>query len=249
MEQLQRTARWYLDRKGKITASEIYLLLSNHKEEVPLTEEEQRRFREEHPRAKMPESKKVDMPFSQQTYSYLEGKVAEIFMTDENFLDYVEESNYPTKAMRWGIELESEARTVYSAEMDAEVIETGFLPYEAFPMYAGGSPDGIKRTENGIIEIKCPFNPAIHLKHYLMHTPNDLKELNLQYYAQCQFNMLNTGTEFCDFISYDPRLTYETQMSILRIPADEEMQKELAVRVELAIDYMVEKIDQINNNR
>lgn len=246
MEQMQRTPEWYLERKGKITASEVYLLLSDHKEEIPLTKEEQEAFRAEHPRAKMPETKKVDMPFSQQTFSYLDGKVAECYMDDDNYLQYLEECSYETKAMRWGTDHEAEAREVYKGECGVDVFEVGFIPLEGFDLYAGGSPDGIVRGEEGIIEIKCPFNPAIHLRHRMLKTPQDLKEENLQYYAQCQYNMMVTKREFCDFVSFDPRLDYFVQFSVLRIPRDEEMQAELRERTRLAVEYMNDRIQKIN---
>ncbi len=38
MNNLQRCDEWYMLRKGKVTASEIYVILGNHKEDM--TEEE-----------------------------------------------------------------------------------------------------------------------------------------------------------------------------------------------------------------
>ena len=91
---LQRNREWFLARKGKITASECYSLLANHKEEVPLSPEEQEAFRAEHPRARMPETKKVERPFSAGTFTYLNAKV-------EAFLEYLEDSRFETRAMQW----------------------------------------------------------------------------------------------------------------------------------------------------
>ena len=108
------------------------------------------------------------------------------------------------------------------------------------------------RHSLGIIEIKSPFNPAVHLRHFLYEKPEDLKEDNLQYYVQCQYNMVcvskqfDTEVEFCDFISYDPRTSKSKQLKVLRIPADIEMQNLLVERTELAVSYLREKIERIN---
>lgn len=110
-----------------------------------------------------------------------------------------------------------------------------------------------RNKNNGIIEIKCPFNPTIHLRHYLYEVPEDLKTDNLQYYVQTQYNMICVEREFgykvdyCDFISYDPRTSKSKQLKVLRIPADKEMQKLLIERTELAVSYLRDQVERINN--
>lgn len=249
---LQRNRDWYLARKGKITASECYVLLNNSKGEVPLTKEEQEQFRLEHPRAKLPETKKVDVPFSNGTYTYLDDKVAEMYMPENSFIEYMEECKFETKAMQWGTFWEEGARNRYQEALGYEVLDAPFIPLKGFENFAGGSPDGIIRDANGIIEIKCPYNPAVHLRHFLFTKPEDLKEDNLQYYVQTQYNMICVGQElgkqidFCDFISYDPRTSKSKQLKVLRIPADKEIQGLLVDRTELAVAYLREKIECIN---
>lgn len=248
---LQRTREWYLSRKGKITASECYVLLNDHKEEITLTEEEQKQFREEHPRAKVPETKKVDAPFSTGTFTYLDDKVAEMYMPDNSFIEYMEDRP-SNRAMQWGTFWEEGARNRYIEAMGYEVLDAPFIPLKGFENFAGGSPDGCIREERGIIEIKSPYNPTVHLRHFLYSKPEDLKEDNLQYYVQCQYNMICVGREmgndidFCDFISYDPRTSKSKQLKVLRIPADKEMQQILVERTELAVNYLRQQIDAIN---
>lgn len=258
---LQRTQEWYLARKGKLTASECYVLLNNSKGEVPLTKEEQEQFRAEHPRAKMPETKKVEVPFSTGTYSYLDEKIAEMYMPENSFIEYMEECKPSNRAMQWGTFWEEGARNRYIEATGFEVLDAPFIPLKEFENFAGGSPDGVIRLggspngANGIIEIKSPFNPAVHLKHFLYEKPEDLKEDNLQYYVQCQYNMLCVGreydyeVEFCDFISYDPRTSKSKQLKVLRIPADKEMQKQLMERTQLAVEYLRGRIESINKMR
>lgn len=255
--ELQRTTEWYLARKGKITASECYVLLNNRKGDVPLTKEEQEQFRTEHPRAKMPETKKVEIPFSVGTYTYLDEKVAEMYMPDNSFTEYIEDKP-SNMAMQWGTYWEDDAKNRYASGTGCEVLDVPFIPLKEFENFAGGSPDGIIRNVEddkgckGIIEIKSPFNPAVHLRHFLYEKPEDLKDDNLQYYVQCQYNMLcvsrefDTDIEYCDFISYDPRTSKSKQLKVLRIPAEKEMQNLLLERTKLAVDYLREQIGRIN---
>lgn len=247
MNNLQRVDEWYLARKGKLTASEIYILLANHKEDM--TEEELEQFKKDNPKSRV---KTKEVPFSQGTFTYLDGKVAELFMPDNAFLEYMEDCSPRSRAMDWGTLMEDSARARYQEETGNEVIDAPFVPFKGFEKFAGGSPDGIIRS-GGIIEIKCPFSPAVHLKHFLYETADELKEDNLQYYCQLQYNMLcverETGIEvpFGDFISYDPRTSKSKQLKVLRIVKDEDIQKKLIERTELAIEYIKEKVGKINN--
>lgn len=246
MNNLQRVDEWFLARKGKLTASEIYLLLANHKEDM--TETELELFKRDNPKSRM---KTKEVPFSQGTFTYLDGKIAELFMPDNAYLEYVMDCSPHSRAMDWGTLMEDSARTRYQEETENEVLDAPFVPLKEFEKFAGGSPDGIIRS-GGIIEIKCPFNPAVHLKHFLYETADELKEDNLQYYCQLQYNMLcverETGIEvpFGDFVSYDPRTSKSKQLKVLRISKDKEIQNMLIERTELAISYIRERINQIN---
>lgn len=242
----QRTTEWFLARKGLMSASEIYLLLNNHKEDVPLTEEEKVAFREEHPRAKIPETKKVEKPFSDGTFTWLNHKIAEYYMPDDAFLEYNELRQVNNKAVQHGEFWEAEARERYALEMGYEVFEVGFIPLKGMEKFAGGSPDGMIREVEGIIEIKCAFSPEIHQDYLLFEKPEDLKDYNLQYYAQMQFNMIVTGCKFCDFVAYDPRTSQDKQLKVLRIPKDEEMCATLIERVSLAKEYYKERMSKLD---
>nr|DAR09404.1 MAG TPA: Exonuclease [Caudoviricetes sp.] len=247
MNDLQRNASWYLSRKGKLTASEIYILLANHREDM--TEDELEQFKKDNPKSRV---RTKEIPFSQGTFSYLDGKIAEQFMPDNAFLEYMEDCSPRSRAMDWGTLMEDSARSRYQEETGNEVLDAPFVPLKGFEKFAGGSPDGIIRS-GGIIEIKCPFSPAIHLKHFLYETADDLKEDNLQYYCQIQYNMICVEREFGvdvtfgDFISYDPRISKSKQLKVLHIPKDEEVQKQLLERTELAVEYFKEKINKISN--
>lgn len=249
MNDFQRTNEWLLLRKGKITASQISCLLGNRK--VPMTEEEIAALKVANPKSRVTTK---EVPFSQASYTYLDGKIAERFMTDKSFLEYQEQFCFENAAMRWGTFWEDTARAEYEKLMGVEVEDAPFIELDGFERFAGGSPDGIVKETNSIVEFKCPANPAIHLKHFLYSAPQDLKEDNEQYYAQCQYNMLCTENylgkkvEFCDFVSFDSRTSADKQIKVLRLFPDEEMQKALLERTALAVEYEREQIRKIKES-
>lgn len=239
---IQRTDEWFLARRGMMTASEIYLLLNNHKEQM--TDEELAAHKAANPKSRITTK---DVPFSDGTYTWLNHKVAERFMPDNAFLEYNELHQVNNRAVQHGELWEDEARKRYAERMGYEVFEVGFIPLKGFEKFCGGSPDGMIREDNGLIEIKCPWNPEVHQDYLLFTQPSDLKEYNLQYYAQMQLNILVTECDFCDFVAFDPRTSASKQLKILRIPKDEEMCSTLLTRIELAKQYQRERIEKINN--
>ena len=215
MNDFQRTTEWYLSRKGMITASEISNILVK--------------------------GKTKDSIFGKTALSYLDEKIAERFMDEEQFVYYCEDVKRSSPAMYWGNEYEDTAREVYEMATGNTVMDEPFQKLKGYENYVGGSPDGRLSTMDGIIEIKCPYNPAVHLEHLGWKDPKDLLAGNPQYYGQVQTNMLITGTEYCDFISYSPLYRNRLDLGILRIPKDEEYLNTLMERINLAVEYIKEK--------
>lgn len=215
MNEFQRTTDWYLARKGMITASEIVNILTK--------------------------GRGKDEVFGKTALSYLNEKLAERFMDAEQFIFYSEDVKRSTPAMRWGNEYEDTAREIYEMATGNTVMDEPFQKLKGFEGYVGGSPDGRLSTMDGIIEIKCPFNPAVHLEHLTWKTPEDLLNGNPQYYAQVQANMLITGTNYCDFISYSPLYRNKMDLSILKVPKDAEYLKNLVERIHLSVEYIKNK--------
>lgn len=134
-----------------------------------------------------------------------------------------------TKAMKWGETYEPEARIAYESASGNKVDLCGFIEWSRM---FGGSPDGLV-GEDGIIEIKCPFNSSNHVRYLLLENQYELNGLKPEYYAQIQGNLLVTGRKWCDFISYDPRcVRAEFGLKILRVNRDEEFIK----RIKEALD-------------
>lgn len=213
--ELQRTDAWYLSRKGKLTASEIVNIMTK--------------------------GRGKDEVFGKTAISYMNEKVAERMMDDDAFIWYMTDIKKSTPAMRWGTEYEDTAREQYEMATGRKVMDCPFMEMQGYEGYVGGSPDGRCSTMDRIIEIKSPFNPAIHLEHCQWKTPEDLAKGNLQYYYQVIHNMIITGTKLCDFISYSPLFRGGLDLHILEVPLDDEYAKNLVERIDLSVNYMREQ--------
>lgn len=246
MNDMQRTPEWYKVRQGKVTASMCYLLIQNRKE--PMTPDELEEYKKANPKSR---ATMKEVPFSQTTLTYLNGKVMEWAMSPESYIDYVIDSEPASRALRWGTECEPLARQAYERKSRLHVEDAPFVPYMSNRRYAGGSPDGIIRHKMAIVEFKCPYTLAVHLSHLRLTDGRQLLELNEQYYAQCQMNMMccssvwNSPCEWCDFVSYDPRVKKSLQLKILRIMPDEDYQTRLAERIRLAEEYIRNIYDEL----
>jgi hypothetical protein len=127
---------------------------------------------------------------------------------------------FVTAAMQWG-DHEPAARAAYERVTGRIVEETGFVAHDT--LMAGCSPDGLVDWD-GLIEIKCPFNTANHIETLLNGMP-------AEHTAQVQGQMWITGREWCDFVSYDPRMPEALQLHVQRIQRDEAFIADLERRV------------------
>lgn len=131
---------------------------------------------------------------------------------------------FSNAAMQWGTEQEPHARAAYEARTGHLVTETGFVPHPTIAM-SGASPDGLI-DDDGLIEIKCP-NTATHIETLLSRT------IPAKYVAQMQWQMACTGREWCDFVSYDPRMPEHMQLWVDTIAYDPALISELETEVKL----------------
>ena len=137
-------------------------------------------------------------------------------------------------ALTWGTELEPVAIEHYEKLTKLKVQKASFIPKGE---HYGGSPDGLVGSE-GIIEVKCPYKSANHFKHGLINSAEKFKDVAPSYYYQCVSNMVCAGAQWCDFISFDPRVTEEYQIFTFRLHLDPEEAKAINERVKIAITYM-----------
>jgi putative phage-type endonuclease len=121
--------------------------------------------------------------------------------------------SYSNSAMQWGTDTEPFARAAYEARMDLLVTEVGFINHPRIAM-AGASPDGL--ANEGMVELKCP-NTATHIDTLLSRT------VPAKYITQMMWQMACADRPWCDFVSFDPRLSEKYQLFIKRINYDPEM--------------------------
>ena len=128
---------------------------------------------------------------------------------------------FQNAAMTWGTEQEPAARAAYERVTGTSVEETGFIAHDI--LLAGCSPDGLVDWD-GLVEIKCPWNTAVHIETLLNGMPDE-------HMPQVQGQMWITGRQWCDFVSYDPRMPAELQLHVQRINRDPAYVADLERRV------------------
>ena len=131
--------------------------------------------------------------------------------------------SYTNAAMQWGIEQEQFACIAYEAQKETFVDKIGFVLHPDIK-WLGVSPDRIVGNE-GLIEVKCP-NTTTHLD-YLFEG-----KVPAEYYKQIQCQLWVTGRQWCDFVSYDPRLPKRNQLLIVRTERDEKLIAEMKTETE-----------------
>jgi putative phage-type endonuclease len=121
---------------------------------------------------------------------------------------------YESPAMIWGRDKEEEARIAYSFMTGYDVTEVGLYKH---PTIIGthASPDGLV-NDDGCIEIKCP-NSATHIE--VLKT----NQIAHKYILQMQWQMACADRQWCDFVSFDPRMPDHLMLYIARVQRDSDM--------------------------
>jgi len=116
--------------------------------------------------------------------------------------------SFTNAAMTWGTETEPLARSAFEAHADVMVEEVGFVPHPRI-RDSGASPDGLVGLF-GMLEIKCP-NTATHIDTLLTQTVPG------KYITQMQWQMACCERQWCEFVSFDPRLPQDLQLFVKRV--------------------------------
>jgi putative phage-type endonuclease len=146
------------------------------------------------------------------------------------------QDSYSNAAMEWGVEQESFARMAYEVSRETFVDKTGFWKHPTIA-WLGVSPDGLVGAD-GLVEIKCP-NSSTHVDYLRAN------KVPADYYKQIQCQLWVTGRNWCDFISFDPRMKNErNKLFIVRTERDEELIAEMEQEV---LKFLAE-IEDITNN-
>lgn len=153
-----------------------------------------------------------NLSVTSETYLY---ELVSMILTDEA-------PNFSSAATDWGHENEPLARLEYSMMTDNNVEEAGIFFHDN--RKAGASPDGLV-DDNGMVEIKCPFNTVNHVRTVVAG------DMPKEHMPQVQGNLWINGREWCDFISFDPRIEGDGRLFIKRIYRDETYIKNIERRV------------------
>ena len=138
------------------------------------------------------------------------------------------EPGFTNAAMQWGNDQEPHAREAYEYQTGEFVDQVAFIAHPRIKD-SGASPDGLVGLD-GMVEIKCP-NTATHLETLTSGKPAG------KYVTQMQWQMACTDRQWCDYVSYDPRLPEELKLFVVRVPRDDDMIAELEAEV---IAFLVE---------
>jgi exodeoxyribonuclease (lambda-induced) len=178
-----------------------------------------------------PKTKK-EGELSSTTKDYLMSKLAERLSGVQR--------DYKSDATTHGLELEGEALNYY-AELTGNVVgEAGFI--EMIKGLYGGTPDGFV-NDDGIIQVKCPWNYVNHINYGLVDDVDYFKKKYREYYWQCQSDMLVSDRAFCDFVSYCKDMPDGLKMFILRIPANLEDMQLLVDRLDASAKFITNTHD------
>jgi hypothetical protein len=179
--------------------------------------------------------------FGQGALTYIKSKVAEI-ITGERTPDA------SSNAIEYGRSMEPEAFEVFKGlRPDLDPQHFGIAVPQFFPFgdFAGGSPDGVT-NDNGIIEIKCPYNSTNHIEHLLLNSSKDLLEVCPEYYYQIQSNLLFSDSSHCYFISYDPRvIDFDFRIKVLKVEKEPDCLIEIAERIKKGAELMTDILTSI----
>jgi putative phage-type endonuclease len=152
----------------------------------------------------------------------------------ENLSGQPQDNGYTNAAMQWGIDTEPLAREAYEKETFCEVERVGMVIHPLMD-FAAASPDGI--VGDGLVEIKCP-NTSTHIDTLLSG------KVDRKYILQMQWQMACTEKDWCDFVSYDPRLPGH-EIWIKRIGRDDDLIAEIESEVQSAYNEVTEIIAKL----
>lgn len=147
--------------------------------------------------------------------------------------------SYSNAAMQWGTDTEPFARAAYELRNGVLVDQVGFVPHPEIES-TGASPDGLV-GDCGLVEIKCP-NTATHIEYLFRSEPPAKYQLQMLWQMEC------TGRNWCDFVSFDPRMPEKIQLYIVRFERDQDMINDIKSEVKrflLEVDSIVSDLKEI----
>lgn len=133
------------------------------------------------------------------------------------------------RATEWGNFYEADALNVYKRRTRRKVQPGLFCQHPALP-WVGGTPDAFCGSE-GVLEVKCPLSFKNHLRTVIT------RQVPSEYIDQVLGHLWLSGRQYCNFISYDPRISGPHGLAIVRVDRKEH---------EGAIDKLAERIAEFH---
>jgi putative phage-type endonuclease len=144
--------------------------------------------------------------------------------------------HYVSPAMLFGMENEPLARAAYEIATDSMVSEVGLALHPRIKFFAA-SPDGLI-GDRGVLECKCP-NSSTHLTYLLRG------EVPEEYQWQMLAEMACCERDWCDFVSFDPRMPDNLQLFVRRFHRDEARIAEMEAEVELFLTEVEQTLEKL----
>jgi putative phage-type endonuclease len=144
--------------------------------------------------------------------------------------------SFVNSSMMWGTNTEPLARAAYESHTGVLVEEVGFVPHPTISM-SGASPDGLI-GKDGLIEIKCP-NTATHIETLMSGS------VPLKYLYQMQWQMICARREWCDFVSFDPRMPEDMQLFVQRHVLSNDTALDLSREIVSFLAELDEKVSKL----
>jgi putative phage-type endonuclease len=144
------------------------------------------------------------------------------------------QESYSNAAMEWGTQTEPQARVAYEVKSSNFVDRIAFIDHPSIKWF-GCSPDGLV-SDKGLVEIKCP-NSTTHWEYFKYNRPPT------KYVIQMQAQMAVTGRNWCDFVSFDPRMPDRSQLLIVRVDRDEAFIAEMEAEIKKFLDEVQTEVN------
>lgn len=145
-----------------------------------------------------------------------------------------------SKYLDHGNQHEPTARQLYQWHLSIrqELKQVGFISHPEHP-FCGGSPDCLI-GDDGVLEIKCPYNIHRHLANIEGDGTGDR-----DYIWQMQGNMWLTDRKWCDFVSFHPSVPESLRFHVVRYERDEDIIEEISEKVPRALEHIAVRMSNI----
>jgi len=144
------------------------------------------------------------------------------------------QESYSNSAMEWGTQTEPQARVAYEVNTNNFVDQVAFIDHPSIKWF-GCSPDGLV-SDRGLLEIKCP-NSATHWEYFKSKKPPQ------KYFIQMQAQIAVTNKDWCDFVSFDPRMPDRSQLLIVRVDRDEAFIAEMESEIKQFLSEVANEVE------